>query len=324
MSDLEQVCATIGHEAYHRSTFAGKGLIKHIWIDECLAYRTSLVLLNQLGFANYAAGLQRYFTKPTVTDDAAEFAGLRRRSFLNRRSSPDKKDGFAKWVSQVGIGIHELVGWKSFTAIASAANWNSWLNQLPNDVAGDVTRLFAAAKIIDSFLVEESGLEAFASFDASKPSERVAKAYYRMGWHERSIAEYRLVVDNGKATADGHLFLGRSLDAVGQNEEAIQEWIRAVQIDSDCKAAYGDIAATMRDMGRLEEAITWYEKALRLKSDDPVTHFYIGKAFEALGNTDQARLHWETVLNLGPSSMNEKAVQALNALEHDPTHVRLS
>ena len=50
----EQQCMLIGHEMYHRATMHWKGLRRQPWIDEVLAFLTSLWYLHHQGFSSYA------------------------------------------------------------------------------------------------------------------------------------------------------------------------------------------------------------------------------------------------------------------------------
>ncbi|MGH9467259.1 MAG: tetratricopeptide repeat protein [Terriglobales bacterium] len=62
-------------------------------------------------------------------------------------------------------------------------------------------------------------------------------------------------------TAEAYTFRGWAYSFQGDYTRAIEECLRAIQIDPDFGNPYNDIGAYLIEQGKLEEAIPWLEKA---------------------------------------------------------------
>lgn len=62
-------------------------------------------------------------------------------------------------------------------------------------------------------------------------------------------------------TAEAYTFRGWAYSFQGDYAHAIEECLRAIQLDPDFGNPYNDIGAYMIEQGKLEEAIPWLEKA---------------------------------------------------------------
>jgi tetratricopeptide (TPR) repeat protein len=102
--------------------------------------------------------------------------------------------------------------------------------------------------------------------------------------------------------AEVHNSLGISLGALGRQQEAIEHWKQAIQIEPDYAEAHYNLGVALMHMGNLEDAIEHYEQALRIKPDYAEAHNNLGVVLMGLGRAPEAAAQFEQVLRLNPAS----------------------
>ena len=86
----------------------------------------------------------------------------------------------------------------------------------------------------------------------------------------------------------------------GKNEDALESFQAAIDIEPSSGDAYANMATTLRSMGRVFEAIPLYEKALSIDSLNPVTLTGYGMALELDGKESQAMEAYAKVISSCP------------------------
>lgn len=83
-------------------------------------------------------------------------------------------------------------------------------------------------------------------------------------------------------TAEGHTFLGWTYSFQGRLEDAIQECLRAIEVDPTFGNPYNDIGAYLIEQGKWGEAIPWFKKAMTAKRYEArcYPHFNLGRVYE--------------------------------------------
>ncbi len=104
-------------------------------------------------------------------------------------------------------------------------------------------------------------------------------------------------------TAEAHTFLGWTYSFQGKLDEAIEECMKAIQIDPDFGNPYNDIGAYLIEKSRHEEAIPWLLKAVSAKRYDNYhfAHYNLGRAYTASDLLNSACSEFERALVLRPS-----------------------
>lgn len=115
-------------------------------------------------------------------------------------------------------------------------------------------------------------------------------------------------------TAEAHTFLGWAYSRLGLLEEAIQQCLKAIEIDPDFGNPYNDIGAYLLELGRIDDAIPWLEQAMDAPryENRAFPYMNLGRAHEALGLWDEAIHHYRRALEEDPSYM--PAVRAIRNL----------
>ncbi len=98
---------------------------------------------------------------------------------------------------------------------------------------------------------------------------------------EEAIELYKRSIDIFP-TAEGHTFLGWTYSFQGRWDEAIEECLRAIEVDPTFGNPYNDIGAYLVEKDRLDEAIPWFERALKAPRYESYCfpHFNLGRVHE--------------------------------------------
>jgi len=128
-----------------------------------------------------------------------------------------------------------------------------------------------------------------------------AYAHQMKGELEEAIALYKRSLEV-YPTAEAHTFLGWTYSFQGQYQEAIDECLRAIEVDPDFGNPYNDIGAYLIELERWEEAIPWFEKALRAPRYESYffPHFNMGRVYEHFKQWKKAEECYRNALKLNP------------------------
>ncbi|MGH9536186.1 MAG: tetratricopeptide repeat protein [Terriglobales bacterium] len=112
--------------------------------------------------------------------------------------------------------------------------------------------------------------------------------------YSRSIEAY--------PTAEAYTFRGWTYSFLGDFNRAIEECLRAIEVDPAYGNPYNDIGAYLIEQGRWNEAISWLERATRAPRYDHTcfAHFNLGRVFERRQDFGGAERHYERALETDP------------------------
>lgn len=109
------------------------------------------------------------------------------------------------------------------------------------------------------------------------------EAYERQmrGELEEAVELYKRSIET-YPTAESHTFLGWTYSFQGRWDDAIQECLKAIEVDPTFGNPYNDIGAYLVEKERLDEAIPWFEKALHAPRYESYCfpHFNLGRVYE--------------------------------------------
>ena len=113
-------------------------------------------------------------------------------------------------------------------------------------------------------------------------------------------------------TAESHTFLGWTYSFEWRWEDAIQECMRAIEVDPTFGNPYNDIGAYLVEQDRLDEAIPWFERALRAPRYESYCfpHFNLGRVLERKRQYAQALAEYKQAL-----AENAQHLGALTAIK---------
>ena len=120
--------------------------------------------------------------------------------------------------------------------------------------------------------------------------EYVLTRQYLMQWKDTtSLCKYMLSMTPDAAPL--HDMLGNELKAQGKMDEAMTEYRKAMQFNSNNASAYLNLGTVLKEQGRLDEAIFNYKKVLEMAQGKPnysKALYNLGLVFEEQGNINEA------------------------------------
>lgn len=104
-------------------------------------------------------------------------------------------------------------------------------------------------------------------------------------------------------TAEAHTFLGWAYSFQGRLEGAIDECMKAIDLDPSLGNPYNDIGAYLIELGRPQDALEWLSGALKATRYENYSypHFNLGRAHELLGHIEEARTRYQNSIDEDPA-----------------------
>jgi superkiller protein 3 len=108
-----------------------------------------------------------------------------------------------------------------------------------------------------------------------------------------------VAVESG--TAEEHFQKGNEYAQQGQFQEAIDEYLAALEIEPEHVSALTNLGVAYYNTGRLQEAITQYEKAIAIAPEDADIYSNLGAAYVQTGQMEKALEQYQKAVELEPN-----------------------
>jgi tetratricopeptide (TPR) repeat protein len=190
----------------------------------------------------------------------------------------------------------------SETERTQLANPSAYAGFVTEDLPGQLAflSLFAVGQAYyveeaydDSIEVIEKAIAALGP--EAKLLEGLVEAYFRLGWlyqtqgdDKQAIADYDRAIELDSDDAAAYYNRGITHYDRGDLDEAIADYDRAIELDPDYAAAYNNRGIARKAQGDLEGAIADYDRAIELDPDDAVAYYNRGIARKAQGDLEGA------------------------------------
>lgn len=102
----------------------------------------------------------------------------------------------------------------------------------------------------------------------SQSETELARQLFEQAYHEHMAGEIDDAIDlyhqsiELVPTAEAHTFLGWAYSMQKRYEEAIEECMRAIELDEEFGNPYNDIGSYMIELNRWDDAVVWLNRAL--------------------------------------------------------------
>jgi TolB-like protein/DNA-binding winged helix-turn-helix (wHTH) protein/lipopolysaccharide biosynthesis regulator YciM len=232
-------------------------------------------------------------TNANRVDPGAYEAYLKGRYFWNKRT----EDGLKKSIDYYQQAISQDP--KFAAAYAGMADTYSILGSdvLPARVARSKAHAAASKALeLDPTIAEGHAELALVEF------------YYDWDWH-RSEQEFRRAIELNPNYATAHQWYSYYLSAMGRFPEAVEEALKAQQIDPLSLAINATLAGRYRDSGQYDQAINFGQRTLEMDPNFVPAHSVLGATYEAEGSWAQAILEYQKAVEL--SQNNPTSLAAL-------------
>jgi tetratricopeptide (TPR) repeat protein len=119
--------------------------------------------------------------------------------------------------------------------------------------------------------------------------------------YDKAIAEGEKAVALDPGGAEAHAWLGMSLNYADRPKDAIPLFERAIRLNPIGPTWYFlNFGHSYRMVGQYQEAITQYKKALRIAPNNIMAHLGLAGMYSLMGRDEEARAEAEEVLRINP------------------------
>jgi tetratricopeptide (TPR) repeat protein len=125
-------------------------------------------------------------------------------------------------------------------------------------------------------------------------------AQFGLGQYEEAIKSFSRAINLNSRDAASHYMLGLTHWRWGRYNEAVTAFKHAVRMKPDFGEAHRGLAHIYRESGRHEEAIAAYKEAIKIKPHEAHLHFYLGLSFTLLGRHEEAIASYKEAVKVKP------------------------
>jgi adenylate cyclase len=130
--------------------------------------------------------------------------------------------------------------------------------------------------------------------------------------YDKAITEGEKAVALDPGGADAHAWLGMTLNFADRPKEASSLFEKAIRLNPFGPSWYFlNFGNSYRMMGQYQEAITQYKKALRISPNNILAHLNLAGTYSLLGSDEEAHAEAEEVLRLNPKFSLESFAKTL-------------
>lgn len=113
---------------------------------------------------------------------------------------------------------------------------------------------------------------------------------------------YRAALSAGGPRAEVCFQLAEVLYRMGDITAARERYYMAIELDEDLVEARANLGCVLAETDQLELAVAAFEGALLYHPDFPDVHYHLARTLDDLARASDAERHWQTFLELAPSS----------------------
>jgi TolB-like protein/class 3 adenylate cyclase/Flp pilus assembly protein TadD len=204
-----------------------------------------------------------------------------------------------KQLAEETIALDPEFAW-AYYALASTHMMDVWLglSKSPKESLGKAVELTQKAISLDP--------------KDSRPYALLGYLYVMKRDYDKAIAEGEKAVALDPGGAEAHALLGMDLNYADRPKEAIPLFEKAIRLNPFGPTTYFlNYGTSYRMIGQYQEAITQYKKALRIAPNNIIAHIALAGTYSLLGRDEEARAEAEEVLRLNPKFSLESYAKML-------------
>jgi predicted O-linked N-acetylglucosamine transferase (SPINDLY family) len=129
-----------------------------------------------------------------------------------------------------------------------------------------------------------------------------ALGHYQAGDLRRAERLFKEIIKAGPKNFEAHYYLANILQDLGRDEEAVQSYQRAMEINPDFPGTYYNMGSILMEKGDNDEALSCFEKALELDPACADIYNSIGVIYQSKGKLDDAIAYYQRALDADPKS----------------------
>ncbi len=125
---------------------------------------------------------------------------------------------------------------------------------------------------------------------------------FQKGQVDEAVAQYQKALEIDSNYVEAHYNLGNALFQKGQLDEAVIQFQKALEIDPNYVEAHYNLGNALFQKGQLDEAVIQFQKALEINPNDAEAHYNLGNALFQKGQLDEAVDQFQKALKIDPNS----------------------
>jgi tetratricopeptide (TPR) repeat protein len=126
--------------------------------------------------------------------------------------------------------------------------------------------------------------------------------FRNLGMVEQAIEEYEYFEVHSQEKGDVYIKLGLSYDQIGKHEEAVSNFLQAIQLFPQNDELYYYLGVEYRILKEYENAISAFHKAIELNNNNAYFYFNLGVSYERAGKIDEAIVYLDKSVDLDDSN----------------------
>jgi tetratricopeptide (TPR) repeat protein len=138
--------------------------------------------------------------------------------------------------------------------------------------------------------------------DAEEYLQEGCRFMEQQKWPEAARAFKNHITIVGKPSSQVYTNLGLIYASQRQLDIAVEQWLKAIEINPRDAAALFNLGMAYRDMRRLPEAITIMEKALAVSPEEPPFQRLLARLYDDSGKLEKAHELYVKVLTQDPDN----------------------
>jgi len=146
---------------------------------------------------------------------------------------------------------------------------------------------------------DERSAEAFSPFDASSLVEKADEAMDK-GDLQKALAIYSEANIKEPKNSQTLFKMGYTLAQQNRDDEALQYYKEALELDLNNTYIYQAMASLYRKMGEYESAKNHLEQSLKIGATNPITYYNYGNLLVDMKHFDEAKAMYEKAIQLNP------------------------
>jgi tetratricopeptide (TPR) repeat protein len=136
--------------------------------------------------------------------------------------------------------------------------------------------------------------------DRAQTHNTLGLAHARVGRYEEAIPEYLRAIELSPGYSDAYNNMGRSLEGLGRIEEAGEAYRAAAEIDPGNAEALNNVGAFLMRTGDLEGAERWLRNAIELNPRRHEAQANLAGILATRGDLEEAEVHYRLAVEANP------------------------
>ena len=129
---------------------------------------------------------------------------------------------------------------------------------------------------------------------------QTALGHYQTGNLQQAEHLFREIIKAAPKNFEAHYYLANILQDTGRDEEAVQSYQRAMEINPDFPGTYYNMGSILKEKRDDDEALTYFQKALELDPACADIYNSIGVIYQSKGELDDAIAYYRKALDADP------------------------